>query len=346
MLNLNTHEFVAAFKLASFEDRVSALEDILRQSADQLGSILSIAAARHIDPPAFQQATKKVLSENQNNLPALRALTWHYIRNADYQLAQEYLVQAVKQWPKMADFRLELLRTVMLYSSNLDTSIIDLGKAALVNPLMAASYNCQLGLCCSELSKTGQIDAFKKQLEASIGPVFNTFFDHRSFALKTQDVMWDVCKTLLKAGSVALVGNGGSLRGKSLGPLIDEHDVIVRCNFPTIKNFRADVGERTDIVFFNEAIISNLRMFIDRDPIYRNIPLVSMHPEELNLRDIPLEAEERIGRISAPMRSIIRCVAYNRPTTGLMAMIFLAIILKRKVTLFGWDVDSSNLDAQ
>lgn len=49
--------------------------------------------------------------------------------------------------------------------------------------------------------------------------------------------------------SVVLVGNGASLRGSGLGPVIDSHDVVVRMNNFRIYGYENDVGTKRTIHF-------------------------------------------------------------------------------------------------
>mmetsp|Transcript_109491 Transcript_109491/g.308916 ORF Transcript_109491/g.308916 Transcript_109491/m.308916 type:complete len:411 (-) Transcript_109491:62-1294(-) len=54
-------------------------------------------------------------------------------------------------------------------------------------------------------------------------------------------------------GSCALIGSGGALKGKGLGPEIDSYDTVVRINRVPGKPFQADLGKKTDIYYSNTA---------------------------------------------------------------------------------------------
>ncbi|GJN13768.1 hypothetical protein PR202_gb00511 [Eleusine coracana subsp. coracana] len=53
----------------------------------------------------------------------------------------------------------------------------------------------------------------------------------------------------------AVVGNSGTLLGSGRGPLIDEHDFVVRLNNARVAGFAADVGAKTSLSFVNSNIL-------------------------------------------------------------------------------------------
>lgn len=48
----------------------------------------------------------------------------------------------------------------------------------------------------------------------------------------------------LNKKKVCIVGNGISLKNLSLGKIIDDHDVVIRCNFFEIDGYESDVGSK------------------------------------------------------------------------------------------------------
>ena len=64
----------------------------------------------------------------------------------------------------------------------------------------------------------------------------------------------------------AIIGSGASLRGKTLGSTIDEHDLVVRVNrLPDTSNRSqaADLGTRTDVWFSKLCRVSKMEQFIN-----------------------------------------------------------------------------------
>tara|TARA_S200002703_G_scaffold158139_1_gene167736 strand:- start:3166 stop:3795 length:630 start_codon:yes stop_codon:yes gene_type:complete len=54
---------------------------------------------------------------------------------------------------------------------------------------------------------------------------------------------------LMKGKTCAVVSNSGDLVNYEYGKLIDEHDVVIRCNWSLINGYEKHVGTRTDIRF-------------------------------------------------------------------------------------------------
>ena len=59
--------------------------------------------------------------------------------------------------------------------------------------------------------------------------------------------------------SCAVVGNSGALMDSENGNLIDEHDVIIRCNQTPLAGYEKHVGSRTDIRIMNSHFFTSLK---------------------------------------------------------------------------------------
>lgn len=90
------------------------------------------------------------------------------------------------------------------------------------------------------------------------------------FGFKTQERIIDSILTItrnyglgeeldsLSCKRCIVVGNGGILSNKSLGPRIDEYDVVVRLNEALVKGYGKDVGTKTTIrITYPEGAIQN-----------------------------------------------------------------------------------------
>ena len=349
MATHSASDFATQFRNAASERRMPLLVDLLAQKPDSLSHILAVVAAREVDQDVFLQSLRYIVTGAPNNLPALRALCWHYIRTADYETAQIYLLQLISYWPQHMDFRRELLRVAMLSVKKPEEAVIELGSAALVDALSAASYRYQLGVAHSTLAAVGQLHELKRQTLIATARSFLSNFDSASStSTSSQRILWEILASLLKARRVALVGNGPSLRGKNKGSEIDDHDLVVRCNFPKLSSFETDVGSRTDLMFFNEALFGNLPSFLARHASFSSVPMVSVHPEEIEVNGFDETISSlglRVARLSPPLRLMIRQLFYARPTTGLMAIVLLMAILRKPVSLYGFDFYQNKNDS-
>ncbi|XP_059828149.1 alpha-2,8-sialyltransferase 8F-like isoform X3 [Hypanus sabinus] len=76
----------------------------------------------------------------------------------------------------------------------------------------------------------------------------------------------------------SVVGNAGFLINSSCGAEINEADFVFRCNIPPIKDYKDDVGTKTDMVTLNPSILrsrfrslnSRRKPFMDHVSIYEN----------------------------------------------------------------------------
>ncbi|KAG8555046.1 hypothetical protein GDO81_017559 [Engystomops pustulosus] len=65
-----------------------------------------------------------------------------------------------------------------------------------------------------------------------------------------------------------IVGNGGVLANKSLGPKIDEYEVVVRLNSAPVKGFEKDVGSKTTLrITYPEGAIQKLEQY-EKDSLF------------------------------------------------------------------------------
>jgi hypothetical protein len=141
---------------------------------------------------------------------------------------------------------------------------------------------------------------------------------------------------LAGAREVAIVGNGSGLLGSGAAAVIEAHDVVLRLNFPVLSGFEADAGRRTDLVIFAEPKRASLPALLAREPEYPALAAFALagpgpaRPPAAGPPRIPLA-------LAAPVRAI----GYDHPTTGFFAILFVALLLDRRATLFGFDFFAS-----
>ena len=161
---------------------------------------------------------------------------------------------------------------------------------------------------------------------------------------KEYDFLKD-CKSLL------IIGNGSSVLKKKFGDKIDrDFDVIVRINDYVIKGYESYIGSRTH---FWVSGAGNQTRITDRS-IQHIQPLImlpiAIHEQG---RDLILERiRKNIGEYILPYASLVSYENILRicelsenyfPTTGLMSVVYFALIKKiPKVSIYGFDFFSPN----
>lgn len=136
---------------------------------------------------------------------------------------------------------------------------------------------------------------------------------------------------LAAAESVALIGNGSGLSGSGAAAAIEAHEVVVRLNFPVITGHEADVGRRTDLVIFAEAKRWDLDALRAREAAYAATPAFAARVAW------PGRAVAAADQVPRPLAEAVVALGYAHPTTGFFAALLLALVMRRRVTLFGFD---------
>jgi len=133
------------------------------------------------------------------------------------------------------------------------------------------------------------------------------------------------------ARSIAIVGNGSSLKGGGAGAAIERHDLVIRLNYPPLAGHERDAGRRTDLMLFHENKRPNLAALLAREPEYPTIPAFAV-------RGFAFEGPARSGppRIDNALVGLVGAHTYSMPTTGMFAIILASVLLRRQVSLFGF----------
>ena len=61
--------------------------------------------------------------------------------------------------------------------------------------------------------------------------------------------------TMKMQRTCAIVGNGGILINSSCGEQINQHNMVIRSNLPTIEGFEPDVGDRVSVTSMNLVML-------------------------------------------------------------------------------------------
>jgi hypothetical protein len=147
-----------------------------------------------------------------------------------------------------------------------------------------------------------------------------------------------ICRALQQARDVALVGNAPTLAGSRAGAEIDRHDLVVRCNYPRLARFAADVGTRTDLMLFHGAKRHRLAELLARDPRYPALPALSSGPAGPAGAPPPTPPDSE-PRPAAPeaLERLVDGLCYAQRTTGLFGAVLIGLVFGKTLRLYGFD---------
>lgn len=144
-----------------------------------------------------------------------------------------------------------------------------------------------------------------------------------------------IYQALHAARDVALVGNAPTLTGSGAGAEIDGHDLVVRCNYPVLAGFAADVGTRADLILFHGAKRRRLAQLLARDARYPALPALSSGPTAAP-PPVPPDAEARPAA-PASLERFVDGLCYEARTTGLFGAVLIALVFGKPLRLYGFD---------
>ena len=321
-----------------YENRVRRIVEVVSASGHDPRLLVPLVATSAIDETAFVEALTFCVGRDLRNPIALRALCWHQKRAGQIDAARACLLNLIALAPDSEELKRELLRFEMVAPSANASDHIALGFRALHDDFTHASYSYQLGLVHRNLARPDSGAKLLSQMAAEAGKALLSSFDRETGGENhASDAWWDILRLLMRARSIALVGNGSSLRGAGFGEAIDGHDVVVRFNFPKLAGFAADVGCRTDLIAFSEALIERLPPLLDREPSFRTIPLLSVFPNPRLKSQAEHEKLTLLGFLPDLFRSALCRFSYREPTSGALLLYLLVLLRKNNVSVFGFD---------
>jgi hypothetical protein len=333
-----------AFRTADQEHRAGILTHAVRVMADGLRGVSVIADLANVDSQRFCQGLKTALEENPKNLTAARALLWFYIRKSSFQEARKVYAEIEKHWNKYDQIFLEHIRMLIVDSSIVEAEDIYQKSKSFFRTVGVVSYKLQTSyLSDPGAAKDRQLDLLR------LGGLALCDASPRSpegqtdlFSPTEISAIAQLIDLVSKSSRVALVGNAPTLLGLGKGSEIDGFDLIVRCNFPDVLGYETDVGSRTDVVVFNESIRHRLPSIREKSPSFADKLSIGLHPEPTFGLPTPVSASyNNVGTMPPSARSFLAEVCYARCTTGLMAINMLIFLMKKKVSLFGFDFFSN-----
>ncbi len=336
-----TKSFITSFRQAPKEERILLLSAEVEESPSAMGNIISILAARDIDTDVFVSVLTEIHEKQPNNLPALYALILHNIRDGNCQKAREMLLECIKLWPSKFDAYKQILRLDIVEPTISIGNFLKLARPVLEDPLVAGSYRYQLALAHLDVDAEDRRRFALREMDIGVADAFRSSLEADSaISAGSCQNFWDIFAPILKAKRIALIGNGPSLLGQGRGAEIDGHDLVVRFNFPHISDFAVDVGRRTDLVMVNESILGSLPSLVEREAGFHSCGILSAHPDSIKIDGIDNFEESlgvKVGRLPSGFRKFIRRISYGSPTTGFMAVILFGIMLKKELSIYGFD---------
>lgn len=310
---------------------------------ESFAPLLALCAARTEDAQSFETGLHVALAENPRNLSALRALTWHHLRNREFGRAAAAAGALREAWPAVGDIRRELIRIALVDPDATALPDLDSAGVELHNAISRQSYALQCALKSGARPNMAARLGLQAECDALAARILR-LKDAVDAPLVHRDVLFHGYDTILSAPSVALVGNGPSLKGAGRGAEIDSAGIVIRCNFPRITGHEEDVGSRCDMVFFNETLADKAQALRAAEACYADIPAFGFHPEPG-----PIFAREAYDRnlgahgtiIPDLLKLFFRSFCYTRPTTGLMGSLLISVILDSPLKLYGFDFYAS-----
>jgi CMP-N-acetylneuraminic acid synthetase len=314
-----------AFRAADEPGKIALLVELLQESEAQHSSQRILDLARNWLGP-LRAACEAVLAGAPTHRVALRSLAWCAYRTRDFALARKTLARLLALWPDQSqDSHRELMRLAWLDPMADEASQSAAWEVAMAeaDALSQRSYTAQDRFATGKITDTIALDATLDRLLAEAlaeiaaagGPAAETV------------------ERLRAAKSVAIVGNGPSLKGSGAGARIEAHELVLRINYPVLSGFAADVGTRTDVMLFDGAHRLHLDKRLAREPAY---PKVAALGTPTGILPGPVKPGEP-PEVPISLIRLISALSYGRGTTGFRAIVLVALILRRKATLFGFD---------
>jgi hypothetical protein len=324
------------------DQRAAFLSSILGPMADGLKGVSAVANLATIDPGSFVRGTKLCLEQNPRNLTAARALIWFYVRNEYFAEAERQLKNISKFWTNYDEIRLELLRLLIIENSEERTGYIAANSDFFKQASRTTAYELQV---LSSQTPTPEITKAQSRSLHDLGMLaFSRMLlsvnvnEQAQLQNEEIDALWQLAGMIGRAKRVALVGNSSKLRDSGLGENIDSHDVVIRCNFPEIRDHHLDVGRKTDLMLFNESIRGRVNKADPTVMQYDTVLALGLHPEPLfGFSEPRLNRKAGITTLPADTRKFISDISYSRSTTGLMAINLLCFVFQKNISLYGFD---------
>ncbi|WP_368414736.1 glycosyltransferase family 29 protein [Falsiroseomonas sp.] len=309
---LSYGELEQAYHAADAAGRAALLAAVMRRETGQY-SQAALDLAR-FDPAPLDAACAAILRDFPVHRVALRALAWCRGRVGAADGARAALARLLEAWPDQGlDSRRELLRLHLLGTHDAPAREGDWQRHGRDRgELSRLSYLVQRAVA---EGAAPDLTGFEAALAA-----------RRHEALAEPGPAAAALALLRSARSIALVGNGPGLAGSGAARAIESHDLVMRLNYPVILGHEADVGSRTDLMFFDSSHRVRVAERMARHPSFPITPALCTH-----------EAPQGAPGLPIALMRLVCDLTYTRPTSGFAALVLAGVVLGKPVTLFGFD---------
>lgn len=151
-------------------------------------------------------------------------------------------------------------------------------------------------------------------------------------------------KELFSGKRIALVGPAKSFVGQGYGEEIDNHDLVVRMNYPkAIQDSAADYGVRTDIIFTYlwDEIPDN---FLNNIDIWKDVKLLICAHENCHARILKFKKKTDPKNIRIPISEVnprlyrnTKKLLNTSPLVGIITLRYLLKTRASKIDIYGMD---------
>jgi hypothetical protein len=330
--------FRRGFATAAAEARAGIMRDLVFGEMNPALRFQRIDAAYTIDPRTVIACLAQAAKDHAPRAEIGRFLVWHYLRAGDFAAARTLCLRLAQAVQPEAEWHAFAIRAALLGTPHDAREGWLASGARTGGALRKLSYRTLAAVAAADGNKAELVtmwldkvrDHTRAEFEAAraADPAVGAFLDEVS-AMQ----------------SVALVGNGPSLARSGLGRRIDGFDGVFRVNFPIIGELAPDVGTRTDAVFFTETLFMGhgINRLLDANGAYRSVRALSFEGSTggVAIHDAAAHMAEAGAstyvRLPVRIRNLLVQMSYDGHTTGFVTLMFLAILLGKKVTVFGFD---------
>lgn len=338
MLSGGVEAFLARYRAASAAERPALLATTLpallltRSIAERLWGL------REEDPQAFDEGLDRAAAVALDHPLVFQLLTWREVRAERHDRVKGLARFILGLEPRRHGWRLRLARAELLSPSRGAAereAVWALALPAFPQGLALAALRAQRALSRGREPDTGRFEALLAR-EAAAALALPSAAEAGGEAMVER--LAAIYRRLRAARDVALVGNAPTLAGSGAGREIDGHDLVVRCNYPPLAGFEADVGGRADLMLLHGAKRHGLAERLARDPRYPATPALSCGPASPRGEPPPLPPDDE-PRPAAPeaLERLVDRLCYPEWTTGLFGAVLIGLVFGRPLRLYGFD---------
>lgn len=329
---------LARYRAAAAADRPGLLASgltglmLTRSAAERLWGL------RAEDPAGFDAGLDRAAAVALDHPLVFQLLAWREVRAERHERVKELARFILALEPRQQGWRLRLARAELLSPSRGAAereAVWALALPAFPPGLPLAALRVQRALSRGREPDTTRFEALLAR-EASAALALPP--EEAAGGAAMVERLAAIFRRLRRARDVALVGNAPTLAGSGAGREIDRHDLVVRCNYPPLIGYEADVGGRADLMLLHGAKRHDLAERLARDPRYPAVPALSCGPASPPGEPPPIPPDDE-PRPAAPkvLERLVGRLCYPEWTTGLFGAVLIGLVFRRPLRLYGFD---------